>query len=345
MNGFPLDTAKALLRELIGQLRPTDLFNVVLFAGDAAVLSERSLAADPENISKAIGLIEQQRGGGGTELLAAMQQAMTIPRQADVSRSVVLVTDGYVSGEKGVFDYVRDHLDQCNVFAFGIGSSVNRYLIEGIAKAGLGEAFVVSQAEEAAAQANKFRDYIQSPVLTDIQFSASGFDIYDVQPSHVPDLFAQRPVILFGKWRGALGGTFELRGKTGQGEYSTRVEVAATQPDDANRALRYLWARARIAELSDYGSGELDAERISAVTALGLRYNLLTPYTSFIAVREVVRNTQGSAEDVDQPLPLPQGVSELAVSGTQSGDEPELIWLMAATMLIALLMIARRRFV
>lgn len=345
MNGFPLDTAKALLRELIGQLRPTDLFNVVLFAGDAAVLSERSLAADPENISKAIGLIEQQRGGGGTEMLAAIQQAMTIPRQADVSRSVVLVTDGYVSGEKGVFDYVRDHLDQCNVFAFGIGSAVNRYLIEGVAKADLGEAFVVTQAEEAAAQANKFRDYIQSPVLTDIQFSASGFDIYDVQPSHVPDLFAQRPVILFGKWRGPVGGTFELRGKTGQGEYSTRVEIAGIQPDDANRALRYLWARSRIAELSDYGSGELDAERISAVTALGLRYNLLTPYTSFIAVREVVRNTQESAEDVDQPLPLPQGVSDLAVSGTQSGDEPELIWLMAATMLIALLMIVRRRFV
>ncbi|HKQ08959.1 MAG TPA: VIT domain-containing protein [Blastocatellia bacterium] len=345
MNGFPLDTAKVLLRELIGQLRPTDLFNVVLFAGDAAVLSERSLPADPENISKAIGLIEQQRGGGGTELLAAIQQAMTVPRQADVSRSVVLVTDGYVSGEKGVFDYVRDHLAQCNVFAFGIGSSVNRYLIEGVAKAGLGEAFVVTQAEEAGAQANKFRDYIQSPVLTDIQFSASGFDIYDVQPSHVPDLFAQRPVILFGKWRGPVGGTFELRGKTGQGEYSTRVEIAATQPDDANRALRYLWARSRIAELSDYGSGELDAERISAVTALGLRYNLLTPYTSFIAVREVVRNTQGSAEDVDQPLPLPQGVSDLAVSGTQSGDEPELIWLMAATMLIALLMIVRRRLV
>ncbi|MFL6276437.1 MAG: VIT and vWA domain-containing protein [Blastocatellia bacterium] len=345
MNGFPLDTAKSLLRELIGQLRPTDLFNVVLFAGDAAVLSERSLAADPENISKAIGLIEQQRGGGGTELLAAIQQAMTIPRQADVSRSVVLVTDGYVSGEKGVFDYVRNHLDQCNVFAFGIGSSVNRYLIEGVAKAGLGEAFVVSQAEEAAAQATKFRDYIQSPVLTDIQFSAGGFDIYDVQPSHVPDLFAERPVILFGKWRGPVGGTFELRGKTGQGEYSTRVEIAGIQPDDANRALRYLWARSRIAELSDYGSGEIDAERISAVTALGLRYNLLTPYTSFIAVREVVRNTQGSAEDVDQPLPLPQGVSELAVSGTQSGDEPELIWLMAATLLIALLMIVRRRFV
>src|SRR6185369_6963033 len=139
--------------------------------------------------------------------------------------------------------YVRDHLGQGNVFSFGIGTAVNRYLIEGIAKAGMGEAFVVSEADEAPAVAAKFRDYIQSPVLTDIQVSASGFDLYDVQPAHLPDLFAQRPVILFGKWRGAAGGTFELRGKTGQGEYSSRVDVAAAQPDDANRALRYLWAR------------------------------------------------------------------------------------------------------
>src|SRR5262249_39597828 len=161
-------------------------------------------------------------------------------------------------------DYIRDHLDQGNVFSFGIGSSVNRYLIEGVAKAGMGEAFVVTQAEEAPELAAKFREYIQSPVLTDIQVRADGFDIYDVHPAHVPDLFALRPVILYGKWRGPVSGSFELRGKTGQGDYLTRLDVAGVQPDDANRALRYLWARSRIAELSDYGSGDVDAERISS---------------------------------------------------------------------------------
>jgi Ca-activated chloride channel family protein len=145
-------------------------------------------------------------------------------------------------------------------------------------------------------------------------------------------------VILFGKWRGPVGGTFELHGKTGAGDYLTRLDVAGVQPDDANRALRYLWARSRIAELSDYGAGYLDADRISNITSLGLKYNLLTQYTSFIAVREVVRNTQGAAQDVDQPLPLPQGVSDLAV-----GSEPELVWLMTASMMIALMMIWRGR--
>jgi Ca-activated chloride channel homolog len=344
MNGFPLNISKRLMQDLIGQLRPTDLFNVVLFAGDAAVLSEKSLPADEQNISKAIRLIEQQRGSGGTELLAAIKQAMSIPREANISRSIALITDGYIEGEKGVFDYIRDHLGESNVFAFGIGSSVNRYLIEGVAKAGMGEAFVVTQEEEAPALAAKFREYIQSPVLTDIQVSASGFDIYDVHPSHVPDLFAQRPVILFGKWRGPASGTFELRGKTGQGDYLARLDVAGVQPNDANRALRYLWARSRIAELSDYGSGDLDADQIGNITSLGLKYNLLTQYTSFIAVREEVRNTQGPAKDVNQPLPLPMGVSDLAVGvGTESGSEPELVWLITAFIMIGLMMILRRR--
>jgi Ca-activated chloride channel family protein len=151
-------------------------------------------------------------------------------------------------------------------------------------------------------------------------------------------------VILFGKWRGSAGGTLELHGKTGQGDYLTRLDVAGVQPNDANRALRYLWARSRIAELSDYGSSYVDEDRISNITSLGLKYNLLTQYTSFIAVLEQVRNTQGQAEDVDQPLPLPLGVSDLAVgNGTESGSEPELVWLMTASLAIALMMILRSR--
>src|SRR5262245_47629388 len=169
MDGFPLNTAKTLLQDLIGQLRPSALFNVVLFAGDSTVLSAGSLPANQANIAQAIRLIEQQRGSGGTELLAAVKQAMGLPRPAQISRSIVLVTDGYISGEKGVFDYIRDHLNQCNVFSFGIGSSVNRYLIEGVAKAGMGEPFVVTTEAEAPAVAAKFREYIQTPLLTDIQ--------------------------------------------------------------------------------------------------------------------------------------------------------------------------------
>src|ERR1043166_8188293 len=152
MDGFPLNTSKHLLRNLISKLRPTDLFNVVLFAGDSAALAPQSLPANQANIARAIGLIEQQRGGGGTELLPAIQQAMSLPRQEGSSRSLLLVTDGFVGGEQGVFDYIKQNLNRCNVFAFGIGTAVNRYLIEGVARAGMAEPFIVSDEGQADAE-------------------------------------------------------------------------------------------------------------------------------------------------------------------------------------------------
>jgi Ca-activated chloride channel family protein len=349
MEGFPLNTSKQLLRELIGKLRPTDLFNVILFAGDSTVLSPLSLAANEQNINQAIALIEQQRGSGGTELLAAVQHAMSLPRQEGISRSLLLITDGFVAGEEGVFDHIRQNLNRCNVFAFGIGTSVNHYLIEGVAKAGMAEPFVVTTEADAEGVANKFREYVQSPVLTDIQVRAIGFDIYDVNPGKFPDLLAQRPIILFGKWRGPVSGTIEMSGSNGHGLFTSRLDVSTTQPDQANGALRYLWARSRIAELSDYGSYQVDDEQAKVITALGLQYNLLTRYTSFIAVREVVTNPTGSAEDVKQASPLPLRVSNLAVgNGTEVGSEPELIWLIASVLLLGTLAIVfkqRRRFV
>jgi Ca-activated chloride channel homolog len=344
MDGFPLNTSKKLLRNLIGKLRPTDLFNVVLFAGDSAALSPQSLPASQENIARAIALIEQQRGSGGTELLPAVQQAMSLPRQEGISRSLLLITDGYVGGEQGVFDHIKANLNRCNVFAFGIGTGVNRYLIEGVARAGMAEPFIVTEESEADAVADKFREYVESPVLTDIKVHANGFDIYDVNPVNFPDLLAQRPIVLFGKWRGAPTGTIELTGKSGQGVYTTQLDVASSQPDEANSALRYLWARSRIAELSDYASLDGSEEKGKEITALGLKYNLLTRYTSFIAVREVVTNPTGSAENVNQASPLPLRVSDLAVGGgTEEGSEPELIWLLVVALSIVTFVLALRR--
>ena len=338
MEGFPLATAKQLLTDLIGGLRPTDYFNVVLFAGDSTTLSEVPLQANQENISRAVDLISQQRGSGGTELLAAMNQAMALKHQPNTSRSVVLITDGYISAEKAVFDNIRANLTNTNVFGFGIGSGVNRYLIEGVARAGMGEPFVVENEVAAAEAAAKFRAYIESPVLTDIHLQALGFDTYDVQPLNFPDMFAQRPIILFGKYRGPVGGTFQLTGRSGSGDFVTTFDVANAQPDEENRALRYLWARSKITELSDFGDGEPSDDVVKQVTELGLKYNLLTPYTSFIAVREKIVNPNGDADDVKQPLPMPEGVMDTAI-----GAEPDLWWLLAASAFAAAVMLLRRR--
>lgn len=328
MNGFPLDTAKTLMRDLVKVLRPTDTFNIVVFASGSQTLARASIPATVLNVENALDFIGPKTGSGGTELLAAVKRALAIPRQPGASRTIVLLTDGYIEAEKSVFDYVRDHLDETNVFAFGIGSSVNRYLIEGVAHAGQGEPFVVTGPNDAPEMATKFRHYIESPVLTGIDVSFTDFDAYDVEPTKIPDLFASRPVVVFGKWRGAPGGTIQLSGTTGRERYRTSIAVAQTAPDDGHRALRHLWARTRIGNLADFGLGQPDEEKIAEITSLGLTYSLLTRYTSFVAIHEIVR-TAAAGDDVDQPNPLPLGVSDLAV-GVTSGAEPELLWVVAA---------------
>ena len=315
MHGFPLEISKKLLKDLIGNLRQTDLFNVVLFAGGSTLMSEHSLPATAANIRKAITVIEHQQGGGGTELLPALKRALGLPRPENFSRTIVIATDGYVTVEEQAFDLIRNNLGNANMFAFGIGSSVNRHIIEGMAHVGLGEPFVITKPEEAPARAEAFRKLVQSPVLTRIKVDFDNFKTYDVEPHGIPDVLADRPIILFGKWRGKPQGTITINGISGTENYRDTIEVGSVRPAKTNAALQYLWARQRIMLLSDYNMLRPDNERVKEVTNLGLTYNLLTAYTSFVAIDSEVRNKNGNSTTVNQPLPLPEGVSDYAVGG------------------------------
>ncbi len=319
MHGFPLDTAKALMHKLLTQLRPSDHFDVALFSGANFVMSPSgSVPASAANIRDAIDLIERQHGGGGTELMGGLRAAYAVPRQGRaISRSVVVVTDGYVGVEAEAFRFVREHLDESNLFSFGIGSSVNRALIEGLARAGRGEPFVVLKPEKAAAEADRLRTYIEQPVLTHVTVGFEGFHTTDVSPQKVPDLLARRPVLLFGKYQGDPGGQVRVSGFAGGGApFSQVLPVRASDAHARNEALRWLWARSWVATLEDelhLGGGQPVED---AITDLGLRHSLLTQFTSFVAVDQEIANHTGQAETVRQPLPMPQGVSNLAV-----GDE------------------------
>jgi Ca-activated chloride channel family protein len=314
MYGFPLDISKKLLKDLIGNLRPTDRFNVVLFAGGSTVMAERSVPATADNMNRAITVIDQQHGGGGTELLPALERSLKLPRSEGYSRTIVIATDGYVDVEEQAFDLMRNNLGNANMFAFGIGSSVNRHLIEGMAHVGMGEPFVITKPDEASAKAEEFRTLIQSPVLTQVKVDFDGFDVYDVEPKGIPDVLADRPVVVFGKWRGRSQGSIKLNGISGERRHEEVIDVSQATVK-GNDALQYLWARHRIRILSDYNMLRQSDERIKEVTNLGLAYNLLTAYTSFVAVDDEVRNKDGKQTTVNQPLPLPQGVSDYAVGG------------------------------
>jgi Ca-activated chloride channel family protein len=268
-----------------------------------------------------------------------------------VSRSIVVVTDGYVSVEREAFSLVRNNLGQANLFAFGIGSSVNRHLIEGLARAGMGEPFVITRPADAPDAATRFRQMIASPVLTNVRATFEGVETSEVTPQSLPDVLAERPVILFGKWRDDGQGESKARqlvveGHRADGPYRQALSLFEAPDEDGEQfsALRRLWARQRIAELSDQENLVGDGSLRAAITALGLEYSLLTQYTSFIAVDQLARNpVPGNTAPVAQPQPLPNGVSNLAVGGAfvPGSPEPQSLSALLIT-LIMLAMIARR---
>ena len=327
MNGQPLDISKNLMRNLVLNLKPTDMFNVVLFSGASRLLNETSLPANEENIKKAVSFVDNTRGGGGTEVLGALRMANAIPRaNDDVSRTFVIITDGYVAVEQEAFQIIRENKNNTNFFAFGIGRSVNRYLIEGMAFAGNGEPLFITNFQDTEKEVERFRNYINTPVLTRIKLESKGIEIYDVEPAGIPDLMAERPITVFGKYKGKAKGTLTLSGKTGRKTYKQSFDIAAAKPSANNLALRYLWARERIKYLdymensnSRWWNSAADSSISKEITRLGLKYGLMTKYTSFIAIDEVVVEKDGKPVTVKQPLPLPEGVSNDAVGGGRDG--------------------------
>ncbi|MGS2724179.1 VIT domain-containing protein [Porticoccus sp. GXU_MW_L64] len=338
MHGFPLDTTKQLMNRLLSTLTPSDRFNILFFAGGSRLLSPQPLAATATNIARASAMMNNQSGGGGTNLYSAMQKALAMNGDENSSRNIVLISDGYISAEQRVFSLIDQNLHRNNVFAFGIGSSVNRYLIEGIAKAGRSEAFVVTNRAEANRQAKRFFNYIAAPALTNIQVTAKDVELYDMEPARVPDMLAQRAVMVLGKYRNAgPEATIGLKGNNGQGEH--QWSFALQESAAADHTLPQLWARKRLERMYVIADQDADRQRQSIVD-IGLRYSLLTRHTSFVAVDETVRNTTGNSKDVKQPLPLPKGVSNHAVGKPM--PEPELYLLALIALLLATLLHRRR---
>lgn len=319
MHGFPLDVTKKLMRNLMSNLRHDDKFNLLLFASGANVYSQESVYANPTEVENAIAMLNETSGSGGTRLLNALDRVLEIPKcDEGLSRSVVIITDGYISVEDEVYDLIQKNSGEFNFYSFGIGSSINRYLIEGIAHVGNTEPLFVKDTQEAAPKAKDFREFIAAPVLTDINIDWGDFDVYDVEPANINDVLAERPVVVTGKYRGAAKGNIELTGKSGREDYRAIYDAENAQADESNAGIQYLWARNRIKILDDYIKLAPNDFRIEAVTKLGLAYSLLTNYTSFIAIDHHEIATNENAVPVDQPLPLPQGVPNSAIGNTNT---------------------------
>lgn len=294
MRGRPLEQAKAVLRESVRRLRSGDAFRVLAFSDVVTPLGAEALAVDDASRARALAFIDGLQAAGATGLRAGLDAALTGAATGGRMKVVVVVSDGYVGDERAVLAGVRGALGASRVFTLGVGSAVNRYLLETIAEEGRGEASVVTPGEDAAAAAARFAAMIDRPCLTDVSVDFGGLDVREALPRVMPDLYADRPVLLHARYTRGGRGTIRVRGLVGgrRWERAVEVDLPASTGDAGVRstwerdALPSLWARSRVKELTRAMLlGEVTAMR-DEVTALGLRFGLVTEYTSFVAVDE-----------------------------------------------------------
>ncbi|NIM06078.1 MAG: DUF4159 domain-containing protein [Armatimonadetes bacterium] len=321
MSGLPIEKSKEVVKLCLEEMGPKDTFQVIRFAGSAATFSPTPVPATQDNIDKASDFIDKMRGGGGTEMLKGIEASLAFPQDKNRMRIVAFLTDGYIGNEKEILARIEDKLGAARIFSFGIGSSTNRYLLVKMAQLGRGVSQFVRQDENPDAAVRSFVDRISRPYLTDIEIEWSGVEVKDIYPSYVPDLFADQPVILHGRYEKPGKGEITIRGKVAGQPWQTKKEVIlpAQQPD--NQALATLWARTCIEDMLDQMYRGEDAEIVAEVTRLALAYQLMSPYTSFVAVEEKVVNQDGELVTVQVPVPMPEGVDYEGVFGPYGKGE------------------------
>jgi Ca-activated chloride channel family protein len=313
MQGFPIEKAKEAMKLALDGLYPQDTFNIITFSGHTEILYAAPVPATDANLRIARMFLESRAGGGGTEMMQAIHAALAPSGEAGRTRIVCFMTDGFVGNDQEILAEIQKY-PASRVFAFGIGSSVNRFLLDGMALYGRGEADYVGLRDDGSAAARRFHQRVREPLMTDISIDWGGLNVTDVHPRRIPDLFSAKPVIVTGRYAGHVRGAVRLRGKVGgfPSERNLAVDLPAAQPE--HDAVAALWARQKVRDLmsEDYTGahrGELRPDLRQQITRLGLDHQLVTAFTSFVAVEERVVTSGRATLRIEVPVEIPEGVS------------------------------------
>ncbi len=310
MRGAPLVKAKELIRRALWNLRPDDTFQIVRFDDRASALGAAPIANKPNNIDLTLRWLAALEAGGTTEMITGVETALALPHDPLRVRIVAFITDGYVGNEDEILRSVGKHVNDTRLFTFGVGSAVNRYLLEEMAAIGRGAVQVVRPDEDTASAVASFGRRIDAPLLTDLRIEWGTLPVRDVVPQAIPDLFLGQPLALSGHYTGGGSGVITVRGRQAGREVS--FQVAVSLPDHAARpAIATLWARERITELSRRILRKADPAIDREILGLALEHHLLTGSTAFVAVDDSRVTAGGAAKRVAVPVEVPDAVRNI----------------------------------
>ncbi len=319
-SGRPLEKAKETMEYIVDHMNANDTFQVLAFNNGVTEFAPKPQKASAQLTQSAKAWIEKLTARGGTWMAPAVEKVMAIPPDENRLRIVVFMTDGFVGNDFAIRELVKKHRGTSRWFPFGTGNSVNRFLIDGIAQDGGGEAEYVLLNSPGPVVGEKFYKRISSPVLTDVKLDFHGLPVKEVYPVEISDVWAERPLYFKGRYLKPGAGTVSLTGFAAGKPYKQDLKIVFPEKQDGNSVIKSIWARAKVDRLmsEDWGGaqrGAVNQELKDEIVKTALDYHLMTQYTSFVAVEEKIVTKGGKATTVPVEVEVPDGVSREATVG------------------------------
>lgn len=308
MSGWPISKAKEAVRRCLRKLSPADTFQIIRFSDRTSAFGPHPVPATRKNINKALRYVKRLGGHGGTMMINGIKKALDFRHDPERLRIVSFMTDGYIGNEAEIFKAIRGKLGHARIFSFGVGKSVNRYLLEGMARIGRGAVAYVGLGEGAARAVDAFYEQAAYPALTDIRIDWGTMKVRDVYPKKIPDLFAGKPIMLTGHFSGNGHTAIRVTGRTGRGNQSFALNADLDDTSDTHKGLGLIWARWKIADLSDDYAFDPSKRLKRALIGVSLRHSVLCGHTAFVAVDSLNKTSGNYGVSVKQPVPVPEGV-------------------------------------
>jgi HEAT repeat protein/uncharacterized protein YegL len=320
MSGYPIQKVKEAMYYCIQGISPDDTFQIIRFSSNASAFAPKPVPASRLHKEEALDYIQTLHGSGGTRMIEGIKACLDFPHEAERQRIVFFMTDGKIGNDDQILAAIKEKVGTTRLFSFGVGSSTNRSLLERMAQVGRGTSQYIRQDEDPQPVITAMLSRISKPYLTDVEINWAGLSVVDVYPNPIPDLYSAQPLILFARYDIAGQGEVTLRGTINGQPYEERIWISLPNWYPDNGSLASVWAREKIKYLMLEKLGGRMPGIEQEVTNLALEFNLMSQYTSFVAVDEVI--PEGSDTTLPRtiaiPVPIPDGVSFTGIFGPPS---------------------------
>ncbi|MGV6851313.1 MAG: VIT domain-containing protein [bacterium] len=281
MFGEAMNQAQLSSHFAIDTLREIDTFNIVRFSTDNSALFQQSVFANDENKRSAHQFIDALVSNGGTNILDALENGLDRISDKNDLVQVIMMTDGAVENEDAVIRLASQSSQTAHFFPVAIGPSPNDYFIRSMARTGNGMATFINRISQVEERMQPLLTKLSVPTTTQLKLQYR--DNSQLKSKTLPDLYAGRSVYQLVLTDQPLN-SINLDGEQNTGAW--KVQLTGHEVDTGG-AIARLWARQKMQTLLDQAklSGQWDANK-DEVLEIALKYNLLSPYTSFVVVDE-----------------------------------------------------------